>query len=148
VALPRLLPPRARARRSSQQLQAEGQLGLFLSTLWRFPLVYIFMFLIRFLLMAIFRPLFKITRQDLSFKEIAFACVAGLRGSVSLIMAQARVRPPARRPGLRCGLCACSSSPWSTERAGPGLATCLLPLRRGVKLQNLLRLAEVGPGTS
>lgn len=79
-------------RRSSQQLQAEGQLGLFLSTLWRFPIVYIFMFLIRFTLMVVFRPLFKITRQDLSFKEIAFACIAGLRGSVSLIMAQARPR--------------------------------------------------------
>jgi len=90
----------ARARRSSQQLQAEGQLGLFLSTLWRFPLVYVFMFLIRFLLMAIFRPLFKITRQDLSFKEIAFACVAGLRGSVSLIMAQARARPARAAAGV------------------------------------------------
>ncbi len=89
-----------RARRSSQQLQAEGQLGLFLSTLWRFPLVYVFMFLIRFLLMAVFRPLFKITRQDLSFKEIAFACVAGLRGSVSLIMAQARARPARAAAGV------------------------------------------------
>ena len=74
--------------RSSQQLRGEGQLGVFVSTLWRFPLVYIFMFAIRFVLLVVFRPLFKLSRQDLSFKEIAFACIAGLRGSVSLIMAQ------------------------------------------------------------
>ena len=50
------------------------------------------MFIIRFLLLVAFRPLFKLTRQDLSFREIAFACVAGLRGSVSLILAQVRVQ--------------------------------------------------------
>ena len=61
---------------------------MFLSTLWRFPLVYLFMFIVRFVLLVAFRPLFKLTRQDLSFREIAFACVAGLRGSVSLILAQ------------------------------------------------------------
>lgn len=78
--------------RSSQQLQSQGQLGVFLSTLWRFPLVYLFMFIVRFALLVAFRPLFKLTRQDLSFREIAFACVAGLRGSVSLILAQVRVQ--------------------------------------------------------
>ena len=77
--------------RSSQQLQTQGQLGVFLSTLWRFPLVYLFMFIVRFVLLVAFRPLFKLTRQDLSFREIAFACVAGLRGSVSLILAQVHI---------------------------------------------------------
>ena len=86
--------------RSSQQLQGQGQLGVFLSTLWRFPLVYLFMFIIRFALLVAFRPVFKLTRQDLSFREMAFACVAGLRGSVSLILAQVRVQ----KKGLWLGL--------------------------------------------
>ena len=61
--------PVALSGRSSQQLRGEGQLGVFVSTLWRFPLVYIFMFAIRFVLLVVFRPLFKLSRQDLSFKE-------------------------------------------------------------------------------
>ena len=45
------------------------------------------------------RPLFRLSRQDLPFTEIAFATVAGLRGSVSLILAQAVVIDPATRSG-------------------------------------------------
>ena len=99
------------------QLQHEQQLSDFTGTLWRFPLVYLAIFGVRFALIALFRPLFRLSRQDLPFKEIAFATVAGLRGSVSLILAQAvvidpathsgdpqtvvRARPPAGRPSFR-----------------------------------------------
>ncbi len=83
--------------RSAQQLAAEDQLSAFIGTLWRFPLVYICIFAVRFFLILIFRPLFRLSRQDLSYKEILFATVAGLRGSVSLILAQAVVVDPATR---------------------------------------------------
>ena len=85
------------ACRSAQQLAAEDQLSAFIGTLWRFPLVYICIFAVRFFLILIFRPLFRLSRQDLSYKEILFATVAGLRGSVSLILAQAVVVDPATR---------------------------------------------------
>lgn len=83
--------------RSAQELQAQGQLSAFTGTLWRFPLVYLIIFIVRFLLICLFRPLFRLSRQDLPFKEIAFATVAGLRGSVSLILTQAVVVDPASR---------------------------------------------------
>lgn len=83
--------------RSAQQLAAEDQLSAFIGTLWRFPLVYLCIFAVRFFLILIFRPLFRLSRQDLSYKEILFATVAGLRGSVSLILAQAVVVDPATR---------------------------------------------------
>ena len=103
------------ARRASQQLSQEQQLSAFTGTLWRFPLVYLFIFMVRFALIALFRPLFRLSRQDLPFTEIAFATVAGLRGSVSLILAQAVVIDPAARSG----------DPTSVVRARP----CLLPQR-------------------
>jgi len=83
--------------RSAQELREEGELRAFTGTLWRFPLVYLFIFIVRFLLICLFRPLFRLSRQDLPFKEIAFATVAGLRGSVSLILTQAVVVDPATR---------------------------------------------------
>ena len=45
------------------QLQHEQQLSDFTGTLWRFPLVYLFIFGVRFLLIALFRPLFRLSRQ-------------------------------------------------------------------------------------
>ncbi|BDA42347.1 probable Na(+)/H(+) antiporter NhaH at N-terminal half [Coccomyxa sp. Obi] len=83
--------------RSAQELQLQGQLAAFAGTLWRFPLVYLIIFIVRFLLICLFRPLFRLSRQDLPFTEIAFATVAGLRGSVSLILTQAVVVDPATR---------------------------------------------------
>ena len=58
------------------------------STLWRFPLVYLVMFAVRFVLIVLFKPAFRLLRADMSFMDITFATGAGLRGSVSLIMAQ------------------------------------------------------------
>ena len=59
--------------------------------------MYLCIFAVRFFLILIFRPLFRLSNQDLSYKEILFATVAGLRGSVSLILAQAVVVDPATR---------------------------------------------------
>lgn len=61
------------------------------STIWRLPLIYIFMFIVRFVLTALFRPMFRIFLGDLTWRELLFATSAGLRGSVSLILAQAVV---------------------------------------------------------
>ena len=61
------------------------------STIWRLPLIFIFMFIARFVLTTAFRPMFKIFLGDMGWKETVFATAAGLRGSVSLILAQAVV---------------------------------------------------------
>ena len=42
-------------RRAAQELSREQQLSAFTGTLWRFPLVYIFIFLVRFALICLFR---------------------------------------------------------------------------------------------
>lgn len=57
--------------------------------LWRFPLVYLIVFALRFLLLTAFRPLFRLEGSDLPVRDAFFATVAGLRGSVALILAQA-----------------------------------------------------------
>ena len=45
--------------RSSEELQASSHGAVLASTIWRLPLIYIFMFIARFLLTAAFRPIFK-----------------------------------------------------------------------------------------
>ena len=57
--------------------------------LWRFPLVYLIVFGLRFALLTGFRPLFRLEGSDLPVRDALFATVAGLRGSVALILAQA-----------------------------------------------------------
>ncbi|KAK9789036.1 hypothetical protein WJX73_003859 [Symbiochloris irregularis] len=76
------------AVRSSENLDANGQSAVLASTIWRFPLIYLVLFAVRFLLILLFSPLFKVLRSQMTFKEIIFATAAGLRGSVSLILAQ------------------------------------------------------------
>lgn len=49
------------------------------------------MFVARFILTALFKPMFKVFLGDISWRELLFATAAGLRGSVSLILAQAVV---------------------------------------------------------
>eukprot|EP00878_Enallax_costatus_P002544 GHUV01002726.1.p1 GENE.GHUV01002726.1~~GHUV01002726.1.p1 ORF type:complete len:958 (+),score=224.31 GHUV01002726.1:205-3078(+) len=60
-------------------------------TLWMLPIIYIILCLVRFVLIVAFRPLFIAIKGDMSFKECVFICVAGLRGSASLIMGSAVV---------------------------------------------------------
>ena len=110
-------------------MDRSGASAVLASTLWRFPLIYLVMFGVRFLFVLGFAPLFRVLRARLTMMEIIFATVAGLRGSVSLIMAQAvatdqRARPannpdtgvPAVRSRLElaamCGTCsaACARS--------------------------------------
>ena len=74
-----------------QTLEKNGELRGLASALWHFPLVYLLIFLLRFCILIFFRPLFHLTRSDLTFREATFATIGGLRGSVSLIMAQALV---------------------------------------------------------
>jgi len=66
----------------------EGPASLW-AGLWRFPFVYIIVFGLRFLLLTAFRPLFRLEGSDLPVRDAFFATMAGLRGSVALILAQA-----------------------------------------------------------
>ena len=77
--------------RSSQELENSSHSAVLASTIWRLPLIYIFMFVARFILTALFKPMFKVFLGDISWRELLFATAAGLRGSVSLILAQAVV---------------------------------------------------------
>jgi hypothetical protein len=60
---------------------------LILSTMWRAPLVWLALNVVRFLLLLLFKPVFALT-MPLSLRDITFLSAAGLRGSVCLILAQ------------------------------------------------------------
>ncbi|KAL0021928.1 hypothetical protein WJX79_007439 [Trebouxia sp. C0005] len=77
--------------RSTEDLYLNSPISEAAAALWRLPLIYIVFNCIRFIVIFALRPLFKLLHRDLSTKEIVFASIAGLRGSVSLIMAQAFV---------------------------------------------------------
>ncbi len=53
--------------------------------------VWIMVFVIRFVLLILFKPLYWLAKSDLNMREIAFITFSGLRGCVTLIMAQAVV---------------------------------------------------------
>ncbi|KAL0054880.1 hypothetical protein WJX82_003714 [Trebouxia sp. C0006] len=77
--------------RSTEDLYLNSPISEAAAALWRLPLIYIVFNCIRFIVIFSLRPLFKLLHRDLSTKEVVFASIAGLRGSVSLIMAQAFV---------------------------------------------------------
>ncbi|KAL0035986.1 hypothetical protein WJX77_010179 [Trebouxia sp. C0004] len=77
--------------RSTEDLYLNSPISEAAAALWRLPLIYIVFNCIRFIVIFALRPLFKLLHRDLSTKEVVFASIAGLRGSVSLIMAQAFV---------------------------------------------------------
>jgi hypothetical protein len=59
--------------------------------LWMLPIIYIILTLLRFVLVAAFRPLYLAAGGDIGVRETVFITMAGLRGSASLIMGQAVV---------------------------------------------------------
>lgn len=78
------------ARAASASPEAKRRAAVLLwEGLWRFPLVYLIVFGLRFALLTAFRPLFRLEGSDLPVRDALFATVAGLRGSVALILAQA-----------------------------------------------------------
>ena len=60
--------------RSSENLDREGQSAVLASTLWRFPLIYLVMFAVRFIFLAGFSPLFRLFRAKLSLMEVPLSC--------------------------------------------------------------------------
>ncbi|DBA77107.1 hypothetical protein WJX77_005031 [Trebouxia sp. C0004] len=57
-------------------------------TFWRLPVIFLVMFIVRGLLIVMFNPLFKIADAHLPAPVILFTTFGGLRGAVSLILAQ------------------------------------------------------------
>jgi NhaP-type Na+/H+ or K+/H+ antiporter len=55
------------------------------------PVLYVILMLLRFILTVVFRPVYMSAGGDMSMRECAFVCVAGLRGAASLIMGSAVV---------------------------------------------------------
>ncbi|GMH41236.1 hypothetical protein BSKO_09146 [Bryopsis sp. KO-2023] len=76
----------------------------FVTTFMWVPVIYVAIFAFRFALITLFSPLLRLFRAPISFKAIIFVSFAGLRGSLSLIMAQTVVtlpHPPKDDPNLR-----------------------------------------------
>ncbi|KAK9840543.1 hypothetical protein WJX81_000451 [Elliptochloris bilobata] len=74
--------------RSSQEIyEDEGTLHA-LATLWRLPLLYLAVLGVRGLCILLLNPLFKLAGTAMSWSEIIFTTVGGLRGAISLILVQ------------------------------------------------------------
>lgn len=67
----------------------------FFSTFAWLPVIYVALFVLRFVLITIFSPLLRLFGSPISMNEIAFVSFAGLRGALSLIMVQTVVSLPA-----------------------------------------------------
>lgn len=67
---------------------SEGSLHVLLITFWRLPLIYLAMLLIRCICICLLNPIFRLAGSHMSAGEIVFSTVGGLRGAISLILAQ------------------------------------------------------------
>jgi len=76
--------------RSADSLGTIDKNDLF-SSLWRAPLVWLMLNVLRFLIIVAFKPLFWVGKAPLTLRDCLFCAGSGLRGSVSLILAQAVV---------------------------------------------------------
>lgn len=72
-------------------MQALGLESDLATTVWMLPIIYIILMLLRYALVALFRPLFILIKGDINNQECIFVTFAGLRGSASLIMGSAVV---------------------------------------------------------
>ncbi|KAG1668999.1 hypothetical protein FOA52_000592 [Chlamydomonas sp. UWO 241] len=77
--------------RSGADLYTHGVAELLRVTMYRLPLIYLFSFAMRFVFLYIGFMLFKYTKLTgpLSWQQIVFITVGGLRGSLSLVLAAA-----------------------------------------------------------
>lgn len=70
----------------------EGNARAILITFWRLPLVYLALILVRGLCICLLNPIFRLAGSHMSFGEIMFTTVGGLRGAIALILAQILVQ--------------------------------------------------------
>lgn len=77
--------------RSVASLTADGRTQYLISAVWRAPLIWVGLNALRFTVISAFRPLFKLWGAPMEGRDVLLCSAAGLRGSVSLIMAQAVV---------------------------------------------------------
>ena len=57
-------------------------------TFWKLPLIYLAMMVVRGLCICLLNPIFRLAGSHMSAGEILFSTVGGLRGAISLILAQ------------------------------------------------------------
>lgn len=74
--------------RSAEELKETGTVDVVFATFWRLPFIYIAMFLARAASIAFFKPLFDCAGSGMSWGVVLFTTFGGLRGAVSLILAQ------------------------------------------------------------
>lgn len=83
--------PSQHTHRTSSSLVESLTPAEYVATVFLSIPVWIMVFVIRFVLLILFKPLYWLAKSDLNMREIAFITFSGLRGCVTLIMAQAVV---------------------------------------------------------
>ena len=68
--------------------EAQGNWTALWVTFWKLPLIYLAMMVVRGLCICLLNPIFRLAGSHMSASEILFSTVGGLRGAISLILAQ------------------------------------------------------------
>ncbi|KAL3155128.1 Son of sevenless 1, variant 2 [Trebouxia sp. C0009 RCD-2024] len=111
-------------------------------TFWRLPVIFIVIFLVRGLLIVMFNPLFKLSDSHLPAPVILFATFGGLRGAVSLILAQMLVSQQDQQQKSRDMLQTAQISMWT---AGIVVLTLLVNAPLIPMLLKWTGLSQVSP---
>ena len=81
--------------------EAEGSWRALVVTFWKLPLIYLAMMVVRGLCICLLNPIFRLAGSHMSAGEILFSTVGGLRGAISLILAQMLVTQSQPNPEQR-----------------------------------------------
>lgn len=68
--------------------ETSGSWHALVVTFWKLPLIYLAMMVVRGLCICLLNPIFRLAGSHMSAGEILFSTVGGLRGAISLILAQ------------------------------------------------------------
>lgn len=81
--------------------EQEGSWHALVVTFWKLPLIYLAMMAVRGLCICLLNPIFRLAGSHMSVGEILFSTVGGLRGAISLILAQMLVTQSHPNPEQR-----------------------------------------------
>ncbi|CAD7700965.1 unnamed protein product [Ostreobium quekettii] len=74
--------------RTAENLGKRDDWSTFYETVMFLPVIYVVIFILRYWLIYLISPILNLSSAKLSWRDVTFVCMAGLRGTVSLILVQ------------------------------------------------------------
>ncbi|EIE21844.1 hypothetical protein COCSUDRAFT_56295 [Coccomyxa subellipsoidea C-169] len=129
-------------RSSTELFEDEGNLAVLFKIFWRLPLIFIATIIVRGVTIALFNPLFKLAKSEMTMSEILFATIGGLRGAVSLILTQVVVTEQNPDPTLANRAVTAELALWTA-----GIVVCTLVVNAPLMplILRWTRLSDISP---